>query len=82
MDTNEFSFKALFECPEFDFYENKKFKKDYSELCRIFEVEMGETPLRKRLDDVTIRCIQDARMDAFEQGFCFAVKSIKFLLKI
>lgn len=82
MDENEFSFDALFDCPEFDFYENKKFKKTYSELCRILEVDMGENELRKRLDDVTIRCIQEARTDAFRQGFCFAVKSIKFILKI
>ena len=82
MDANKFSFNALFECPEFDFYENKEFKKSYSELCRILEVDMGETALRKRLDEVTIRCIQEARMDAFKQGFAFAVKSIKFLLKI
>lgn len=43
---------------------------------------MGETALRKRLDEVTIRCIQEARMDAFKQGFAFAVKTIKFMLKI
>lgn len=82
MDCNEFSFNALFECPEFDFYENKEFKKAYAELNRILEIEMEENALRKRLEEASIKCVHEAHMDAFKQGFCFAVKSIKFILKI
>ncbi len=82
MDANEFSFNALFECPEFEFYENKEFKKSYAELCRILECDMKESELRRKLEQVTSKCVHEAHMDAFKQGFCFAVKSIKFMLKI
>lgn len=82
MDENEFSFEALFESPVFDFYENKAFKKSYAELCRILECDMKEAALRQRLNEVTNECIREAHANAFKQGFCFAVKSIKFMLKI
>ena len=82
MDANEFSFEALFECPEFDFYENKEFKKSYAELCRILEYDMKESELRKKLEQITVKCVHEAHMDAFKQGFSFAVRSIKFILKI
>ena len=82
MDTNEFSFEALLECPEFDFYENKEFKKSYAELCRILECDMKESELRKKLEHITSKCIHEAHLDAFKQGFSFAIKSIKFMLKI
>lgn len=82
MDCNEFSFEALFESPVFDFYENREFKKSYAELCRILECDMKEDALRPRLDEITNKCIREAHGDAFRQGFCFAVKSIKFMLKI
>lgn len=82
MDCNEFSFNTLFKSPEFEFYENKEFKKSYAELCRIIEFDIKETALRQKLDEVTIKCIQEAHIDAFKQGFAFAVKQIKFMLKI
>ncbi|MCM1329963.1 MAG: hypothetical protein NC253_11040 [Ruminococcus sp.] len=82
MDNNEFSFRALFDCPEFEFYENRDFKKAYSELKHILDFEVKDEKYREKLDDTTIECIQAAHMNAFTQGFCFAVKSIKFLMKI
>lgn len=82
MDANEFSFEALFGCPEFDFYENKAFKKSYAELCRITENDIKETDLRRRLEEVTSRCVHEAHANAFKQGFSFAIKQIKFMLKI
>lgn len=81
MDNNEFSFKALFECPEFEFYENREFKKAYAELNRILEFEVKDEKYRERLDDTAIDCIKEAHMNAFMQGFTFAIKSLKFLLK-
>ena len=82
MDANEFSFEALFECPEFDFYENKEFKKSYAELRRIIECDMKENELGSRLGYAADKCIQNARANSFKQGFSFAVRSIKFILKI
>lgn len=82
MDKNEFSFEALFNCCDFRFSESPSFKEDYAELNSIFETEMCTSDLKNRLDSVAHRCIYDARSDAFKQGFRFAVKSIKFMLKI
>lgn len=82
MDTNEFSFEALFNCCDFCFSESYSFKEDFAELDSILENEMCRSDLRSRLDNAVQRCIFEARSDAFKQGFCFAVKSIKFLLKI
>ena len=82
MDCNEFSFEALFECPEFDFYENKEFRKSYAELCRISENDIKEANLSRRIAEVTSKCVYESHKDAFKQGFAFAIKSIKFILKI
>lgn len=82
MDANEFSFETLFNCCDFHFSESQSFKKDYAELNRIFEDEMSKSDLQSKLDNVTHRCIYEARADAFKQGFSYAIKSIKFMLKI
>lgn len=82
MDPNEFSFGALFNCADFRFSESLAFKEDFAELNSILESEMCNSNLRGRLDNAANRCIFEARAAAFKQGFCFAVKSIKFLLKI
>ncbi|MDE6764062.1 MAG: hypothetical protein K2J73_10350 [Oscillospiraceae bacterium] len=82
MDPNEFSFGALFNCADFRFSESLAFKEAFAELNNILETELCKSDLRSRLDNAANRCIFEARSDAFKQGFCFAVKSIKFLLKI
>ena len=81
MDANEFSFEALFNCCDFDFDESKKFKKAYAELNRILETDLKESDLRHRLDRIMLECIHEAHTNSFKQGFSFAVKSIKFILK-
>lgn len=82
MDTNEFSFEALFNCCDFDFAESHKFKKAYAEFNRILENDIKEKEFRHRLDKVTLECIHEAHANAFRQGFSFAIRSIKFMLKI
>ncbi|MDE5741823.1 MAG: hypothetical protein K2H90_05175 [Oscillospiraceae bacterium] len=82
MEENEFSFEALFNCCDFHFSESHSFKEDCAELNSIFENEMCNSDLCSKLDNITHRCIYEARSDAFKQGFRFAVRSIKFMLKI
>lgn len=82
MDCNEFSFEALFNCNDFCFCESQDFKEDYEELSSMIENEMCISDLRSRLDTIAHRCIYEAHSDAFKQGFTFAVKQIKFMLKI
>ena len=55
---------------------------DYEELSSMIENEMCVSDLRSRLDTIAHRCIYEAHSDAFKQGFAFAVKQIKFMLKI
>lgn len=82
MDTNEFNFEALFNCCDFRFSESQDFKEDYEELTGMIENEMCISDLRSRLDSTAHRCIYEAHADAFKQGFSFAIKQIKFMLKI
>lgn len=91
MDANEFSFDALFENEEFQFYESKELISafDSKELISAFD-ELNNV-LESFIADETIRsyiwlaasdCTLEAQRASFMQGFCFAVKSIKFLMKI
>ncbi|MEZ3453807.1 MAG: hypothetical protein K1W17_05495 [Oscillospiraceae bacterium] len=81
MDLNEFSFDALLSSSDFSSVESARTSYAYNEL---------ETVLKENVkDDVSseIKKLAEgyacsAYNDAFKQGFCFAVKSIKFLLKI
>lgn len=82
MDANEFSFEALFNSNDFHFDDCLAFKEEYAELNDILEVEIGGSELCGRLENAVESCIYEARAEAFKQGFCFAVKSIKFMLKI
>lgn len=82
MDNNEFSFDALFDNDDFIRYESKETKSFFSALC-----EFAENNIKGNvLEDVFHDRISDYRNsifdDGFKQGFCFAVKSIKFLMKI
>lgn len=82
MDANEFSFKALFNCCDFHFDESERFKDDFAKLNDILETEMCKSDLRNRLDNAAHSCIYEARANAFEQGFRYAVQTMKFLLKL
>lgn len=82
MDNNEFSFEALFNCCDFRFDESEQFKEDFAKLNDILETEMCNSNLRNKLDNAAHSCIFEARTNAFKQGFGFAVKSLKFILKV
>ncbi len=82
MDNNEFSFDALLESDEFTRYESKETKRFFQTFCEFVENNTKDRIFADEFHD----CISDYGNaifnDAFKQGFCFAVKSIKFMLKI
>lgn len=81
MDNNEFSFDALFHNDDFIRYESKETTRVFCEFD-----EFAETHCKDIFADELHELISDygstVFSDGFKQGFCFAVKSIKFLMKI
>lgn len=82
MDINEFSLDALLNCDEFAHYESIETR---CAANNFFDL------IKKNLSDIkTVDLIHGAASDyrsyvfndAFKQGFCFAVKAMKFMLKI
>ncbi|MDE6131783.1 MAG: hypothetical protein K2G04_00195 [Oscillospiraceae bacterium] len=82
MDNNEFSFDALLNNDEFARYESPATMyamEDFLKVVReCVEDEKSMEKIKKESKDLSY-CVFN---DAFQQGFCFAVKSLKFMLKI
>lgn len=81
MDNNEFSFDALLNCDEFSRYkslETMYAMDDFLKAVRECVSDEKAVEKIKRENTNLTYCIFN---DAFKQGFCFAVKSFKFLLK-
>lgn len=81
MDNNEFSLDELLNCSDFARYESMTAKYAMEDfLATVKENTDGEKAAEKIKRDCNdlIYCTFN---DAFKQGFCFAIKSIKFLLK-
>lgn len=82
MDNNEFSFDALLNCDEFS--RNESFttyyaKSNFLKVVGEYVSDEGAVKKIKRECEDVAYCVFN---DAFKQGFCFAVKSAKFMLKI
>ncbi|MDE5741911.1 MAG: hypothetical protein K2H90_05625 [Oscillospiraceae bacterium] len=82
MDPNEFSFDALFSCSEFMYVESARTSDNFNELENFLKENVKDDKISHEIKNLTENYGCAAYKDAFEQGFCFAVKSIKFLLKI
>lgn len=82
MGCNEFSFDALFDNSAFKIYESKELLSAFEELNIVLESHIGDAVLRSHIESATLGCTSEAQRASFEQGFCFAVKSIKFLMRI
>lgn len=82
MDCNEISFKALFDNGEFKIYESGELLSAFKELNIVLESHIGDPELRSCIESAALDCTTEAQRASFEQGFCFAVKSIKFLMRI
>lgn len=82
MDSNEFSFDALFDNDDFIRYESKETKIFFGSLCEFAENNLKGNILEDAFHDHISDYRNSIFNDGFKQGFCFAVKSIKFLMKI
>ncbi len=82
MDNNQFSFEALLESDDFCRYESIETRCAMNSLFDLVENNVSD---KKIVDMIHGACSNYGRRkfcDAFAQGFCFAVKSIKFMMKI
>lgn len=82
MDNNTFGFDALFDCDDFVRYESRETKMFFDALSEF----VGNNTNESMLEDEFYDHISDYRNslfnDGFKQGFCFAIKAIKFLIRI
>lgn len=82
MDPNEFSFDALFSSSEFMHVESARTSEEFNELEKFLEENVRDEKVSFGIKNLAENYGCAAYKDAFEQGFCFAVKSIKFILKV
>ncbi len=82
MDTNEFSFDALFDNSKFKIYESAELLSAFKELNIVLESHIGDESIRSHIGMAALYCTTEAQKASFEQGFCFAVKLIKSLMSI
>lgn len=79
MDFNEISFEALFKCCEFKRYTSSKYKASTEKFYRFLEEKFPNFNIRNEIEREANSYCTAAEESGFEQGFCFAVKIIKFL---
>lgn len=81
MDNNEFDLDELLRCSEFSRYESMATRDAMNDFLETVkentDSEKAAEKIKRDCDDL-IYCTFH---DAFKQVFCFAVKSVKFLLK-
>lgn len=82
MDCNEFSFEALFKNSEFKIYESQELRAAFKELNSVLEVHIEDAVIRSKVESAALDCSLFAQHGSFEQGFCFAVKLFKEIMKI
>lgn len=82
MDCNEFSFDALFDNSAFKTYESEEFLTAFEDLNRALESYISDMVVRSNIESAALGCTAEAQKASFEQGFCFAVKLIKSLMRI
>ena len=83
MDENEFSFEALFnKCSEFKRYTSPEYKNAYDRFYKFLNDNLNDSRLVDKFENETSLYCTFAEESGFMQGFCFAVKIIKFLNNI
>ncbi|MDE6764635.1 MAG: hypothetical protein K2J73_13290 [Oscillospiraceae bacterium] len=82
MDINDFSFDALLECDVFARYESIETRCAMNSLFEYIEKNVSDVKTVNMIHGALSDCRSYIFNDAFKQGFCFAVKTIKFMLKI
>ncbi len=82
MDANEFSFDALLSCSEFISVESARTGYSFNKLESFLKENIKDDDVSEEIKKLAEDYACSSYNDAFKQGFCFAVKSIKFILKI
>lgn len=82
MDPNEFSLDALLSSSEFISVESARTSYSCNELETFIKENVKDDDISFEIKKLAEDYACSSYNDAFKQGFCFAVKSIKFLLKI
>lgn len=82
MDENEFSFDALLSCSEFLSVESARTSYAFNEFQSFLKKNVKDSDISSEIEKIVEDYACSAYNDAFKQGFCFAIKSIKFMLKI
>ena len=82
MDYNEFSFEALFRCSEFKRYTSPEYKEVTDKFYDFLGSKFSDFKEFSEFESESNRYSTAAQESGFEQGFCFAVKIIKFLNNI
>lgn len=82
MDENEFSFEALFSCAEFKRYTSPAYKRVTDEFYDYLESKFRDSKTFNEFESEANKYSTAAQESGFEQGFCFAVKLMKFLQNI
>lgn len=82
MDINEFSLDALLDCDEFARRESIETRCAMDRLFEHIEMNISDTKTVDMIHSIASDCRCYIFNDAFKQGFCFAVKAMKFMMKI
>lgn len=82
MDPNEFSLDALLSCSDFMSVESARTTYSSNKLETFLKENVKDNDVSSEIKRLAEDYACSSYNDAFKQGFCFAVKSIKFLLKI
>lgn len=82
MDNNDFSFDELLKNCSFVPYESKATILSYDELHKFLKENIADNDVTEEIESLASDHGCKNFDDGFKQGFCFAVKSIKFLMKI
>ena len=82
MDENEFSFEALFRCAEFKRYTSPAYKDTTDKFYEFLESRFRDYREFSEIESESTKYCTAAHESGFMQGFCFAVKLMRFLQNI
>ena len=82
MDNNNFSLDELLKNSKFVPYESRETSHSYDNLIAFLKNNISKKAVYDEIECLASDHGNHNFDDGFKQGFCFAVKSIKFLMKI
>ena len=81
MDNNEFDLDALLNCDEFSRRKSPEAIYAMDDFLKVVKENVGDENAAEKIKRESNNLMYHTFNDAFKQGFCFAVKSVKFLMK-